>query len=125
MLPLCNNEMWYVALYCILAWVVFSLALYLPDASRRKKEAMVGGLLNLVLVSVLSMLSGFAAEQLGTSMGITAAFQISGVLLCSLAVSRVVQMLSWPRTWVVGVLAVAGYLLVGVVLAWCLMQQIT
>ena len=117
--------MWYVALYCILAWVVFSLALYLPDASRRKKEAMVGGLLNLVLVSVLSMLSGFAAEQLGTSMGITAAFQISGVLLCSLAVSRVVQMLSWPRTWVVGVLAVAGYLLVGVVLAWCLMQQIT
>lgn len=105
-------------LYCILTWVAFSGALFLPDNLRRAKEAMLGGLMTLVLASVLSLLASFAAEQLQTGVGMNLTFQLSGILLCSMAVSRVVQMLSWPRTWLVGVLALIFYTIMAILLGW-------
>jgi len=105
-------------LYCILSWVAFSGALYLADNLRRPKEAMLGGLLTLVLASVLSMLTSFAAEQLLTGMAMNISFQLAGILLCSMAVSRVMQMLSWPRTWLVGLLSLIFYSVMGILLGW-------
>jgi hypothetical protein len=122
MLPVCNNELWSVVLYCALSWVMFSLALYLPDAQKRKKEAMVGAMLIMVLVAVLALLSGYAAAQLETGLMMNMVFMIVGVAICTMAVSRVLQMLSWPRTWLAGLLGVVGYLLVGIILAWCIIQ---
>lgn len=105
-------------LYCILTWVAFSGALYLADNLRRPKEAMLGGLLALVLASVLSMLTSFAAEQLQTGIAMNLSFQLSGILLCTMAVSRVVQMLSWPRTWLVGVLSLLFYTFAALFMGW-------
>lgn len=105
-------------LYCILTWVAFSGAIYLADNLRRPKEAMLGGLLALVLASVLSMLTSFAAEQLQTPLAMNLAFQLSGILLCTMAVSRVVQMLSWPRTWLAGVLSLLFYTLAALFIGW-------
>ncbi len=105
-------------IYCILTWVAFTGALYLADNLRRPKEAMLGGLLTLVLASVLSMLTSFAAEQLMTGMAMNLTFQLSGILLCAMAVSRVVQMLSWPRTWLVGALSLIFYTIVAILLGW-------
>ena len=122
MLPECNNELWSVALYCVFSWIMFSLALYLPDALKRKKEAMVGAMLIMVLVAVLVLLSGYATAQLDNGLMMNMAFMIVGVAICTMAVSRVLQMLSWPRTWLAGLLGVVGYLLVGIILAWCIVQ---
>lgn len=122
MLPPLIDEMWFILLYCLLLCCVFSLALYLPDNFRRKKEASTGGLLILVLYSVLSMLSGFATEELGAGFMMTSVFQLAGLIICTMAVSRVLQMLSWPRTWIAALLSVSFYLLVSLILSWCLVK---
>ncbi len=122
MLPPLIDEMWFILLYCLLLCCVFSLALYLPDNFRRKKEASAGGLLILVLYSVLSMLSGFATEELGAGFMMTSVFQLAGLIICTMAVSRVLQMLSWPRTWIAALLSVSLYLLVSLILSWCLVK---
>lgn len=118
MIPSGIQEIWVVMIYCILTWVAFTGALYLADNLHRPKEAMLGGLLTLVLASVLSMLASFAVEQLLTSMAMNLTFQLSGILLCAMAVSRVVQMLSWPRAWLVGVLALIFYTTASILLGW-------
>lgn len=118
MIPSGIQEIWVVMLYCILTWVAFTGALYLADNLHRPKEAMLGGLLTLVLASVLSMLTSFAAEQLQTGIAMNLSFQLSGILLCTMAVSRVVQMLSWPRTWLAGVLSLLFYTLAALFIGW-------
>ncbi|MBR6575917.1 MAG: hypothetical protein IKK73_02175 [Akkermansia sp.] len=105
-------------LYCVLMWVVFTLAFWLADNQHRWKDAMISALLNLVLVSVLALLGSYAAAQLGTSMTMTTGFQLVGVLICSMAVSRIGQMLSWPRTLLAAMLNVTGYIVGGLILAW-------
>lgn len=112
------QEIWVILLYCILSWVAFTLALYLADNVKRKKEAMVGGVLILVLASVLSMLSGFAANQLQTGMVMNMIFQLSGIFVSTMAVSRVLQMLSWPRTWLAAILVLAFYLTACILMGW-------
>lgn len=112
------QEIWVILLYCILSWVAFSLALYLADDVKRKKEAMVGGLLILVLASVLSMLSGFAANQLQTGILMSMIFQLTGIFISSMAVSRVLQMLSWPRTWLAAVLVLILYITACILMGW-------
>lgn len=112
------QEIWVILLYCILSWVAFSLALYLADNVKRKKEAMVGGLLILVLASVLSMLSGFAANQLQTGVLVSMIFQLAGIFISSMAVSRVLQMLSWPRTWLAAVLVLILYVTACILMGW-------
>lgn len=118
MIPSGMQEIGVIMLYCVLTWVAFTLALRLPDNQRRWKEAMLGGMLTLVLASVLSMLTSFAAEQLQTGMVMNLSFQLAGILLCAMAVSRVVQLLSWARTWLVGILALLFYSLAGVLIGW-------
>lgn len=117
-------EIWFVLIYGILAWLSFALGLYLADDLHRKKEAMVGALLILVLASVLSMLAGFAAEQLQTGLLMSMAFQLTGIVLCVMAVSRVTQMLSWPRTWLAALLALIFYILAAVLVGWGLAMTI-
>lgn len=112
------QEIWVILLYCILSWVAFSLALYLADNVKRKKEAMVGGLLILVLASVLSMLSGFAANQLQTGVLVSMIFQLAGIFISSMAISRVLQMLSWPRTWLAAVLVLILYVTACILMGW-------
>lgn len=112
------QEIWVILLYCILSWVAFTLALYLADNVKRKKEAMVGGVLILVLASVLSMLSGFAANQLQTGMVMNMVFQLSGIFVSTMAVSRVLQVLSWPRTWLAAILVLAFYLTACILMGW-------
>lgn len=112
------QEIWVILLYCILSWVAFTLALYLADNVKRKKEAMVGGVLILVLASVLSMLSGFAANQLQTGMVMNMIFQLFGIFVSTMAVSRVLQMLSWPRTWLAAILVLAFYLTACILMGW-------
>lgn len=106
--------------YCILSWAAFSMALLLADKWHRKKEAMTGGLLILVLVSVLSLLSGVAVESLQTGVGMSMAFLLAGIFFCTMAVSRVIQMLSWPRTWLAGSLGLVLYLVVTILQVWLL-----
>lgn len=118
MIPGGINEIWFVLIYSALTWAVFSLALYLADNLHRRKEAMLGGLLILVLSSVLAMLSSFAAIQLGSGIELSAIFLLIGTAACSMAVSRVMQMLSWLRTWLVAIYAVVGYVLVSLILGW-------
>lgn len=120
MIPSGIQEIWVVMLYCILTWVAFSGSLYLADNLRRAREAMLGGVLTLVLASVISMLCSFAAEQLLTGMPMNLSFQLSGVLLSSMAVSRVVQMLSWARTWLAGGLSLLFYTISSMLIAWCI-----
>lgn len=111
-------EIWFVLVYGILAWIAFSLGLYLGDNFHRKKEAMVGGLLILVLASVLGMLSGFAAEQLQTGLVMSLSFQLVGIFICTMAVSRVCQMLNWPRTWLAALLSLVFYLIAALIIGW-------
>lgn len=118
MIPSHFKEICLVLLFCGLTWLAFSLALYLADNLKRKKEAIVGGLLILVLTSVLGMLSGFAAEQLQTSLLMIAIFQCLGIFICTMAVSRVCQMLSWGRTWLAALLALLLYLAAAVATGW-------
>lgn len=118
MIPQCNNEIWYVLLYCVLLFLLFFLVFLLADNLKRKREALTGALLNLVLISVLSMLSSYAAEALNPGLYMTAGFQLTGVLICSMAVSRVLQMLNWWRTWLLGIATVLVYLLGGLLLGW-------
>ena len=106
--------------YCILSWAAFSLALFLADKWHRKKEAMAGGLLILVLVSVLSLLSGFAVESLQTGVALSMSFLLTGIFFCTMAVSRVIQMLSWPRTWLASALGLVFYLVVTILQVWLL-----
>lgn len=79
---------------------------------------MVGGLLILVLASVLSMLSGFAANQLQTGVLVSMIFQLAGIFISSMAVSRVLQMLSWPRTWLAAVLVLILYVTACILMGW-------
>lgn len=123
MIPDSTNETGYMLLYCVLMWVVFTLAFWLADNQHRWKDAMISALLNLVLVSVLALLSSYAAAQLGTGMIMTTGFQLAGVLICSMAVSRIGQMLSWPRTLLAAVLNVTGYIVGGLILAWLFVQM--
>ena len=118
MIPGGINEIWFVLIYSALTWAAFSLGLYLADNLHRKKEAMLGGLLLVVLASVLAMLSSFAALELGTGLEMSTIFLMSGITLCSMAVSRVCQMLSWPRTFLAAVYSVVGYVLVSLILGW-------
>ncbi len=123
MIPDSTNEIGYMLLYCVLMWLVFTLAFWLADNQHRWKDAMVSALLNLVLISVLALLGSYAAVQLGTSMVMTTGFQLVGVLICSMAVSRIGQMLSWPRTLLAAVLNVTGYVVGGLILAWLFIQM--
>ena len=118
MIPDSTNEIGYMLLYCVLMWVVFTLAFWLADNQHRWKDAMISALLNLVLISVLALLGSYAAAQLGTSMTMTTGFQLAGVLICSMVVSRIGQMLSWPRTWLVGLLSLIFYSVMGILLGW-------
>lgn len=123
MIPPLQHEIWYILLYCTLVWLTFSISFWLVDSQRRIKVAAVAGLLNLILVSVLSMLAGFAAEQLGTGMLMTSSFQIVGLLACTIAVSRLCQMLSWPRTFLVALIAAAAYILSGMIVLWLMLHM--
>ena len=112
------HGIWFVILYCLFIWGGFALGLLLADPRKRLREACVGGLLVLILSSVLSMLSGFAAEQLETGIGMTMSFQLIGVWVCLMASSRVCQMLSWARTWLAAALGLIAYIAVALIAAW-------
>ena len=111
------HGIWFVTLYCLFIWGGFALALFLADPRKRFREACVGALLVLILSSVLSMLSSFAAEQLETSIGMTMSFQLVGVWACLMAASRVSQMLSWARTWLAAALGLIAYIAVALIFA--------
>lgn len=117
-----TQEIWFVLLYCLLTWAGFSLALYLADSYRRVRAAGVGGLLVLILASVLSMLSGFAAARLQTGEGMSATFQLVGVVACVMAVSRVCQMLTWGRTWLAAIYGLIAYLCSAMLISWLLSE---
>ena len=118
MLPPCNNELWFILLYCLISWLFFSLALYVADSFRRAGTAMAGGFLTLVTTASIATLAAYAAAELRTSLEMTGALQVVGVAACSLAVSRVCQLQSWGRTLVSVLLSVLGYLLSGILLLW-------
>lgn len=120
MIPPCNNELFFILLFCVLTFVMLSLAFWLADNLHRWRNAMACGLVELVLASVISMLSAFAAAQLGTGQTMAGLFQLAGLVASAMAVSRVFQMLSWRRTWLAAALVIAGYLLVGQILVWSL-----
>lgn len=111
-----DNELWWMLLYCGILWFILSLAFWLADSQRRLKEASISGFVELFLISTLAMISGFAAAELQQGMLVTTIFQLTGVLISSMAVSRVIQMQSWPRTWLAALLSMLGYLAAGVVL---------
>ena len=106
------QQFWFALLYSLLTWVAFSLACYLADDLRRRKPAMFAGLLALICAAVIVLLAGYAAIVMQTGMLMSLIFQICGILLSVMSVSRVVQMLSWPRTWLAGGLALFFYLIV-------------
>ena len=112
------HGIWFIILYCLFIWGGFALGLLLADPRKRLREACVGGLLVLILSSVLSMLSGFAAEQLETGIGMTMSFQLVGVWACLMASSRVCQMLPWARTWLAAALGLIAYIAVALIAAW-------
>lgn len=112
------HGIWFVIFYCLFIWGGFALALFLADSRKRLREACVGALLVLILSSVLSMLSGFAAEQLETGIGMTMSFQLVGVWACLMAASRVCQMLPWSRTWLAAALGLIAYIVVALIFAW-------
>ena len=120
MSPTAFREIWIILLFCLLTWGGFSAALYLPDTFKRKKEALVGGALMVLLSSVLGMLAGFAAAFLQAGLIISTLFQLSGIFLCTMAVSRVLQMLTWPRTWLTGLLGLLFYILCFLLVGWIL-----
>lgn len=120
MSPSVFREIWIILLFCLLTWSGFSAALYLADTFRRKKEALVGGALMVLLSSVLGMLAGFAAAFLQAGLIISTLFQLSGIFLCTMAVSRVLQMLTWPRTWLIGLLGLLFYIFCFLLVGWIL-----
>ena len=61
----------------------------------------------------------YATVFMGVGMLMRLIFQLCGVLLSVMAVSRVVQMLPWPRTWLAGGLALFFYLIVSTLIGWC------
>ena len=113
-----STEIWFILLYCVLTWLGFALSLLLADPFCRVKAACVGGFLVLILASVLSMLAGFASEQLQTGVGVASTFQLVGVGACLMAVSRVTQMLTWPRTWLAAVYGLIAYICAALILSW-------
>jgi hypothetical protein len=119
MFPTHAQEIWITLLYCVLTWVAFSAAYYLADTLHRRKEAMIGGLIAFMVVSILMMLAGYASVFMGVGVLMSLIFQLCGVLLSVMAVSRVVQMLPWPRTWLAGGLALFFYLIVSTLIGWC------
>lgn len=119
MFPTHAQEIWITLLYCVLTWVAFSAAYYLADTLHRRKEAMIGGLIAFMAVSILMMLAGYASVFMGVGVLMSLIFQLCGILLSTMAVSRVVQMLPWPRTWLVGGLALFFYLIVSTLIGWC------
>lgn len=114
----CNNELWWMLLYCGILWFILSLAFWLADSQRRLKEASISGFVELFLISTLALISGYAAAALQQGMLMTTIFQLAGVLISSIAVSRVIQMLSWTRTWIAALLSMLGYLAAGIALLW-------
>ncbi len=114
----CNNELWWMLLYCGILWFILSLAFWLADSQRRLKEASISGFVELFLISTLALISGYAAAELQQGMLMTTIFQLAGVLISSIAVSRVIQMLSWTRTWIAALLSMLGYLAAGIALLW-------
>ena len=119
MFPTHAQEIWITLLYCVLTWVAFSAAYYLADTLHRRKEAMIGGLIAFMAVSILMMLAGYASVFMGVGVLMSLIFQLCGVLLSVMAVSRVVQMLPWPRTWLAGGLALFFYLIVSTLIGLC------
>lgn len=119
MFPTHAQEIWITLLYCVLTWVAFAAAYYLADTLHRRKEAMIGGLIAFMVVSILMMLAGYATVFMGVGVLMSLIFQLCGVLLSVMAVSRVVQMLPWPRTWLAGGLALFFYLIVSTLIGWC------
>ena len=111
------HGIWFVILYCLFIWGGVAISLFLADPRKRMREACVGALLVLILSSVLSMLSSFAAEQLETGIGMTMSFQLVGVWACLMASSRVCQMLSWARTWLAAALGLIAYIAVSLFFA--------
>ena len=114
------QQFWFALLYSLLTWVAFSLACYLADDLRRRKPAMFAGLLALICAAVIVLLAGYAAIVMQTGMLMSLIFQICGILLSVMSVSRVVQMLSWKRTWLAGILALFFYLLASAIANWSL-----
>ena len=92
--------------------------------SRVPEEMNAYGILNhplflvLILASVLSMLAGFASEQLQTGVDVASTFQLVGVGACLMAVSRVTQMLTWSRTWLAAVYGLIAYICAALILSW-------
>lgn len=119
MFPTHAQEIWITLLYCVLTWVAFSAAYYLADTLHRRKEAMIGGLIAFMAVSILMMLAGYASVFMGVGVLMSLIFQLCGILLSTMAVSRVVQMLPWPRTWLAGGLALFFYLIISTLIGWC------
>lgn len=116
MIPPCDNSLGAVLLYCVMVWLAFSLALLAAGPDRGLKAAALGGFLTLVLSACIAMLAAYAMEGLGTGLLMAGSFQLVGVGVCAMAVSRVCQMLSWPRTLLAGFLCILGYLLAGLIL---------
>ena len=116
MIPPCDNSLGAVLLYCVMVWLAFSLALLASGPDRGLKAAALGGFLTLVLSACIAMLAAYAMASLGTGLLMAGSFQLVGVGVCAMAVSRVCQMLSWPRTLLAGFLSVVGYLLAGLIL---------
>lgn len=115
-----TQEIWFIVLYILLTGAGFTLALYLADPYRRFRAAWVGGLLVLILASVLSMLAVFAATQLQSGPGMLATFQLVGVGACLMAVSRVSQILTWGRTWLAAIYGLMAYIGTAMLISWLL-----
>ena len=117
MVPACNNDFWYILLYCVLLWGFLVLALLAADPLHRWKESLAGAAVELILISTLSTLSGFAIIQLQTGYLMAVIFQLVGVIISAMAVSRVFQLLTWRRTLLAAVYSLVAYLLTGLILS--------
>ena len=124
MVPACNNDFWYILLYCILLWSLLVLALLAADPRHRWKESLAGAAVELILISTLSTLSGFAIIQLQSGYLMAVFFQLAGVIISAMAVSRVVQLLNWRRTLLAAVYSLVAYLLTGFVLTQLFMSSV-
>ncbi len=118
MIPVPPLEIGVTLLYCILTWVALSAACYLADRLRRRKSAMAAGLIAFICASVIMLLASYATIIMQTGLLMSLIFQLCGILLSVMAASRIVQMLTWPRTWLAGVLALGFYLIVCILVGW-------
>ena len=105
-------------LFCFLIWAAFSAACYLADKLKRPKNAMVAGLIAFLCASVIMLLASYASVVMQTGILMSFIFQLTGILLSVMAASRIVQLLSWPRTWLAGSLALLLYLIIGLLAGW-------